>query len=227
MICSIVAYCLRFTDNDDSASLLITGVIILGVSALVLVITKFFFTPRILVFIANAVALGFCVRSWYVFRGFDNPLWLMLLVSLSCLLYLLGFYYLLRIPFFERHFKIYFWVFLVITVIIYIMLVCLTDTTFVSTFGFYLIVEVAFIFAMCKSCDSIQILFWNITVSTYSVIVVAIIIALIMLLGDNADFLDGVSGDFDLSVASPKAEEVNNKKENLTSIDIFEKGKWL
>ena len=208
MICSIVAYCLRFTDFNNKVYLLVTGVGILVVSGILFAITHKIFVFRIICFIFNAVALGFCIRCWYVFRGFDNPLWLMLLVSLACLVYLLVFYALLYIPTIEKHFKIYIWVMLAITVIIYFIFVCAVKTTFLSTFGYYLIIEVAFIFAMCADADAISELLFNITVSTYSVFIVAIIIAICMFAGDGFDLpIDG--GDGSLGISSPKDKTVD------------------
>ena len=208
MICSIVAYCLRFTDFNNKVYLLVTGVGILVVSGILFAITHKIFVFRIICFIFNAVALGFCIRCWYVFRGFDNPLWLMLLVSLACLVYLLVFYALLYIPTIEKHFKIYILIMLAITVIIYFILVCAAKTTFLSTFGYYLIIEVAFIFAMCADADAISELLFNITVSTYSVFIVAIIIAICMFAGDGFDLpIDG--GDGSLGISSPKDKKVD------------------
>ena len=208
MICSIVAYCLRFTDFNNKVYLLVTGVGILVFSGILFAITHKIFVFRIICFIFNAVALGFCIRCWYVFRGFDNPLWLMLLVSLACLVYLLVFYALLYIPTIEKHFKIYIWIMLAITVIIYFIFVCAVKTTFLSTFGYYLIIEVAFIFAMCADADAISELLFNITVSTYSVFIVAIIIAICMFAGDGFDLpIDG--GDGSLEISSPKDKKVD------------------
>ena len=208
MICSIVAYCLRFTDFNNKVYLLVTGVGILVFSGILFAITHKIFVFRIICFIFNAVALGFCIRCWYVFRGFDNPLWLMLLVSLACLVYLLVFYALLYIPTIEKHFKIYIWIMLAITVIIYFILVCAVKTTFLSTFGYYLIIEFAFIFAMCADADAISELLFNITVSTYSVFIVAIIIAICMFAGDGFDLpIDG--GDGSLGISSPKDKTVD------------------
>lgn len=210
MTCSIVAYCLRFTDFNNKVYLLVTGVGILAFSGILFAITHKIFVFRIICFIFNAVALGFCIRCWYVFRGFDNPLWLMLLVSLACLVYLLVFYALLFIPIIEKHFKIYIWVMLAITVIIYFILISVVETTFLSTFGYYLIIEFAFIFAMCADADAISELLFNITVSTYSVFIVAIIIAICMFAGDGFDLsIDGVGGDGSLDISSPKDKKVD------------------
>ena len=97
---------------------------------------------------------------------------------------------------------------LAITVIIYFILVCAVKTTFLSTFGYYLIIEFAFIFAMCADADAISELLFNITVSTYSVFIVAIIIAICMFAGDGFDLpIDG--GDGSLGISSPKDKTVD------------------
>lgn len=46
---------------------------------------------KIAAMLLNAISMGFYLRSWYINRGFDNPLWLMLCVALLASVYLLIF----------------------------------------------------------------------------------------------------------------------------------------
>lgn len=206
--CSITEYLLRnITFNDYFIPLLI-GFGILIISGIVSAIIKEDLYFNIVCFLFNAIALGFCLRSWYMYRGFDNALWVQILISFACVMYLLVFYFLLYIPFFDKHFKIYIWSFLVLTLIAYILIIIFSKTTFMSTFGYFVIIEIAFIFAMCKREENFTDLFRNITLSSFSVLIVAIIILLIML---ECDGLDGFDFGTDiLDITSPK-----NKKKKV------------
>ena len=157
-------------------------------------------------FFINSFALGLCIRAWYMYREFENPLWVMLLVSVACVIYLLIFYCSLYIPFFEKHINVYIWIFIILTVVGYIFVVCFSKTTYVSTFGYFVIIEIAFILAMCHQQHTVKHLYRDIVLSTYSVIVVAIIIALIMLGVDSFDGDLGFSGSE--SITSPRKEKV-------------------
>ena len=206
-ISSFVAYMLKFTNLTNKWICLLIGVCMLVVSGIISII-KLGKIADVICFTSNAVALGFCIRTWYIFREFDNSLGIMMLVSLACLAYLLVFYLLLYIPFFERHYGIYMIIFMVLTLIGYIIVIATTKTTFVSTFGFYVIIECAFIFAMSIPTNKFSDLFRNILISTYSVFIVAIIICIMMLAGEGMDF--DFSGDFSGSgdgLVSPKEKK--------------------
>ena len=109
--------------------------------------------------------------------------------------------------FFDKHFKFYIWTFLILTLISYILVFIFSETTFISTFGYFVIIEIAFIFAMCKKEDDFADLFRNITISSFSVFIVAIIMLLIMLECDGLDFDFG--GDL-FDIASPKEKKKRN-----------------
>ena len=123
------------------------GFALLIFSGIIILFSKRDILFNIICYIINSIALGFCLRSWYMFREFDNDLWITLLVSLSCVVYLLIFYFLLYIPFFNKHFMFYIWTFFILTLIAYIIVVATSKTTFVSTFGYFVIVEISFIFS--------------------------------------------------------------------------------
>ena len=189
-VASVVAYFLRFLGGDVWLPL-ICGVLLLVISGLLA-----FFAKKSIAFNAvcsaiSAVALGFLIRAWYINRGFDNPLWMMLLVSLGAIGYLWIFFLLSRIPIFKAHPIAFAVPFVVLSAIGYAIFVFTTVTTFVSTFGYYMLVVIAFIFAMCKSTAEPRDLVRAMTLSTYSLFAVAVIIAVFIALGD---------GDFDLDL---------------------------
>lgn len=99
-------------------------------------------------FAVNAVALGCCIRAWYIFRGLNNGFLTMFFVSLACIAYLWLFFALCLIPPLSRHIKLFFWLWLILSVIAYVLVVIFTKTTFVSTFGFYMLVMCGFIYSM-------------------------------------------------------------------------------
>ena len=86
-----------------------------------------------------------------------------------------------------------------------------TKTNFISTLGFYGIMEIAFIFSMSKSNNSYEDVLEDITTASYSVLIVAVIIILIMLECDSFDGIDIVN-DPTSSLSSPKNTTLNNKK---------------
>jgi hypothetical protein len=75
-----------------------------------------------------------------------------------------------------------------------------------------MIIEIAFIFAMCLYQRTTKELFRDVVISTYSVLIVAIIIALIMLGADSLDGLDGFTGDLGSVIRSPRQQKILNTK---------------
>ena len=227
LACSTCAYFLRYLPIDNAWVFLLIGVAILIYSGILLALTHKMVAFRIISFLINAIALGFCIRSWYVYREFDNSLWVMMLVSLAAVIFLLLFYALLYIPYINQHFKVYILVFLVVSLVGYLIVMSATKTTYISTFGYYMVIATAFIFALCAHSDSFKELVWNIVLSTFSVFIVAIIIALIMLCGDGLDSFDFGGDASGLDFDSPKDQIVKKDKKDVTQIDVFENGKWL
>ncbi len=88
---------------------------------------------------------------------------------------------------------------MILSIISYVLVVIFTKTTFVSTYGWYMIIEIAFIFALGIDYYDNEELFKGIVISTYSVIVVAILMLLIMLSGDGIDLSFDGFGVSDLS----------------------------
>lgn len=189
LVSSTITFLLRYTSLNALTALTSGAVMMLVNALLAYSVNKNVIGNGVSMFI-NAVALGFCIRAWYLFRGFDNPLWMMYLVSLACVAELYLFYLLAHIPLVNRHGRLFFWIFILASVVAYVLVVIYTKTTFVSTFGYYMIVEVAFVFALCCSEEGFANLFRAVTIASFSVLIVAVVMAVIMLSSDGFS-LDG------------------------------------
>ena len=212
---SIVAYLLRFVDLGSKWVYVVIGVLILILSGVLAIILKKHKKSNYLCLLLSSISLGFLIRAWYIFRNFDNALWVMLLVSFACSIYLWIFYLLLYVPLFEKHYNAFTITFLILSFITYILVVCLTETTFVSTFGFYMIVEIAFIIGLCMKSQTYSQLMRNMVLCSYSIFIVAIIIIILMLSGDGADFDFSFDlGNDSTGLKSPKDKKVVNDLEN-------------
>ena len=197
---SAVAYGLRRMAFSSAWIPLAIGAGLLVLSGIGAFFAKAEMIKNLVCFCVSAVALGFCICAWYIFRGFDNAFYVIALVSVACIAYLWIFYALSRIPFFERHFNLFFWIFYILSFIAYVLIVIFTKTTYVSTFGYYMLIEMAFIYALCSDSENIQDLVRRITLATYSVFAVAVLIAVFMLSESGGD----IDMDFDLKVSSVK-----------------------
>lgn len=191
---SVVGYLARFIPLDFWWIFgIATGILVVGI-AIACIWWKRRRVKLVSIFI-NAVAMGFYLRSWYINRGFDNPLWLMLCMSLLAAAYLLVFILPLYINAINRHYGWYLLVFTILSLAGYICLVVFTTTTWVSTLGYYGLLNLGFIMTMSMDGKNKFKLYTSWQVASYTVIVCAIIILLIVLGGDGAgDFLDGFSG---------------------------------
>ena len=192
LICSLVAYLLRFSPLADPWWYLVIGLAVLALSAVAALLGRKVFVLNIICFFTSAVALGTCIRAWYIFRGFDNPLWLMALVSVAAVLYLSFFFLLSRIPIFERHPAPFVAAFLLISLVGYLVLVFTTKTTYVSTFGYYMLIELAFVIAVYAETGSLRELLRALALSTFSVFGVIVFVAIMILaaMGGDCD-IDG------------------------------------
>ncbi len=216
-VCSTVAYLLKNIGKDKTIPLLL-----IGIGALVLSGVLAFFAKRSIMLnvacsLINATALGALIRVWYMLRGFNNSLPLMLAVSLAATAYLWLFWLLAKIPVFNRHTKLFMILFVLLSLAAYITVVFTTKTTFVSTFGYYMIIVLAFIFAMCKSTDEPSELVRAVTLSTYSVFAVAFIVGLAILLDGDIDLdldfsLDDEGSEIAVDMASDAAESAVEAK---------------
>ncbi len=167
----------------------------------------------------NAVSMGFYLRSWYINRGFDNALWLMLCVSLLAAAYMFIFILPLYVDAINRHYGWYLLVFTVLSIVGYVCLVVLTKTTWVSTLGYYGLLQLGFIMTMSMDGSNRLKLYNSWQVASYTVAVCAVIILIIVLGGDAAgDFLDGFSGGGggkSSGISSPRQPKPKNEAESF------------
>lgn len=181
--CSTVAV---LTENafESASSALITGASLLIASG----VTAFVIRERTIInmvcFLISSVSMGILIRAWYINRGFENSFGTVCMVSLATVLYLWVFFALSKIPFIHKSKAMYTVLcvlYAVLSAVFYFVVMLNTETTFVSTFGFYMIIELAFIFAMSLEVNTKEELIRNLTLSTYSVFIVAIIAAVVVI----------------------------------------------
>lgn len=211
-IASSVTYFLRYVDMDNLTTFIL-GIVITVISGVLFAI---FHKQKIFTYIClliSAIGLGYLIRAWYIFRGFDNPLWMMLLVSLAVTLYLWVYYLLLYIPFFDKHCGWFTLGFVILSVVFYLIVMANTTTTYVSTFGYYMIIEIAFIIGLCLESNTIHELLKNMVICSYSVFIVALIIGILMLAGDGADF------DFDFSLDGGDTSNFKSPKDKKVKVE--------
>ena len=190
-ICSLVA---RFTKvffaGYKMTLPLVIGVVILAISGIIALIIRERTRVNVFCFVLSAVAMGFILRAWYILRDLDNSIFITVLISLGAVVYLWIYFALIHIPVVKESAGVTAAVtalYLLISVIIYIFLVVRTDTNFVSTVGYYAFIEISFIFAMSFEVNDRDELIRNLTLSTYSVLIVAIIVAVIALMAAAGD----------------------------------------
>lgn len=209
-ICSFVGWVFRFASLRDATAYVVIGLGVCLISGILMIILRrksFIIYP--ILYLVNAFALGLCIRGWYIFRGYDNPIWMMLLISLASSLYLLVFYAFLSIPVFNQHYTAFTILFMLISIIIYVLLIVFTKTTYLSTYGWYMIIEIGFIFALSIDNQNNKELFQYVAMSTYSVIVVAILMLIIMAGGDGIDLsFDGLGSG---SLSSPRKKKIRKR----------------
>ena len=189
LICSIVA---RFTRGifDGYLAPLLIGVGILLASGIIALIVRESTPVNIFCSGLSAIAMGFIIRAWYILRNLENSVFTAVLIALGAVVYLWIYFALIHIPVVKESAGVTVAVtalYLIISVAIYIILVLRTETNFVSTVGFYAFIEISFIFAMSFEVNDRDELIRNLTLSTYSVFVVAIIVAVIALMAAAGD----------------------------------------
>ena len=188
----------------DALTPLFAGIAILVASGAVTLIIKERKTVNIICFIVNSVAMGLLIRAWYTFRDIDNSFPVMVGVSLATVLYLWVFFSLSKIPFIHKSkaaYSILCVVYVCLSVLIYVLAVLKTHTTYLSTFGYYMAIELAFIFAMSLEAQTPDELIRNLTLSTYSVFIVVIIAAAV------AAIVVGGDGDCDCDCGPDGCDE--------------------
>ena len=189
LVSSIVA---RITLNvfDNVKTPLMLGVFILALSGLMALIVRESTAVNITCATLSAIAMGFVVRAWYILRGLENSIIIMALISLGAVVYLWIYFAIIRIPVIKESQGVTVAItalYVVLSVVIYLLLVFGTETNFVSTIGFYAFIELSFIFAMSLEVNDNKELIRNLTISTYSVFIVAIVVAVFALAASGGD----------------------------------------
>lgn len=216
-LCSVTALLLKNFITDQWVAFGI-GLAILAVSGIIAFLVRERVAINILCFFISSVAMGFLIRSWYINRVFNNSLWLMCLISLAAVLYLWIFFALSKIPFIHKSKAAYIVLcvlYAIISVGAYLAVMLNTKTTYISTFGFYMIIEFAFIFAMSLEVNNNRELIRNIALSSYSVFIVAIVIALlfaVMAGGGDCDCDCGADDCCDLSGCDCGSSNTKSRK---------------
>lgn len=178
-ICSAVAKLTMHTFNGHVTPLII-GISVLAASGVIALIVRENPIVNIFCAVLSAVAMGFILRAWYILRDLENSILVMLLISLGAVVYLWIYFALIRIPVVNESAGVTVAVtvlYAIISLAVYLLLVFKTKTNFVSTVGYYAILEFSFIFAMSFEVNDNRELIRNLTLSTYSVLIVAIIVA--------------------------------------------------
>ena len=216
LIASSVALVLKDALKSAVAALVI-GILLLLISGVIAIAVRQKRGINIFCFILSSVAMGILIRAWYINREFNNSFVTMLLVSLGAVLYLWVFFALSRIPLVRQSRLAYILLcvlYAALSVAGYIIAVLKTETTYVSTLGYYMLIEFAFIFAMSLEVHNTDELIRNLTLSTYSVFVVAVIAGVFIvcaLIGDgdcDCDCLaDGCCDCIDLAGESSKKKK--------------------
>lgn len=198
-LCSAVARLTRDLFPGATVALIVGGVVLCISGALALILGRRLWA-NVLCFFISALAMGILIRAWYLVRGLDNTFAVMMLVSLAAVAYLWVFFALSRLPFIRQSrvaYTVLCIVYLLLSIGGYLAVMLNTKTTFVSTFGYYMGLELAFIFAMSMEVSTPEALIRNLTLSTYSILVVALIagvIALMAVAGDGDCDCGGCDG---------------------------------
>ena len=198
IISSLVAYVLGVLNVNNLPATFFIGIFILIINGILSIFLKHNVVHDIILLTISSISLVLLIRSWYIFRGFDNSPLILLLVCISCVAYILIYYLLMKIPFLDRHRVLFTILFIIISTIGYIIVMANTTTTYVSTFGYYMIIQISFIIALCMEAENTHVVLRNMVKCSFSIFIVAVIIGIMILAGDGADFdfsLDGLSFD--------------------------------
>ena len=101
ILCSMVAEALKYSALTSAVESIIIGLVFLAISGIVFLCMRDYNSANYFCLFTNAIALGFCIRAWHIYRDLNITFSGMILVSLICVAYLLVFYILLSIPKFD------------------------------------------------------------------------------------------------------------------------------
>lgn len=214
LISSVTGYFAKYIPIDEFWPMFAvgSGVLVLGILILILFHKHQKIKPFVLGI--NAISMGFYLRSWYILRGFENELWIMLLVSLLATLYFLVYALFLIFPVINKYYGWYLLAFILLSIGGYVCLLVLTKTTWVSTLGYYGIIVLSFILCLSMEDKTTNEKYNRLLIGSYSIAICALIILIIALGGDGLDGFDIDIGDF----SSPTSRK--NKKKVMPVDDI-------
>lgn len=204
---SVVTYLLRYVNIKKDYLALMIGFGILAVSFTLMILFHKKLFVNIIAYVLGIVALGFMIRSWYLHCGYDNDMWILFFVFLASCLYYIILRLLLRIS--ERYRHLIFFLYIGITLVAYIVVIIVTKTTYVSTFGYYMIMTIGFIIVSIISDESDKRPFELVTWGTYSGFIVAIVIAVII--SSEGEALEGI-GELFSGTANSKGKNAKKTK---------------
>lgn len=188
--------------------LMIATFIILALSVIIALIFRNRTAVHILGLLLNSIALGFAIHAWLIYKEYALSFMALLGINGLCLAFLWIVYAITRIPFIKQDpfvTKLVVFILVGISIVAYIFLIIFVKTTWLSTFGYNMIIQLSLMIAVYIHSDDVPHLIKHLLLCSYSVIIVAIIIALVVLGGDF-DF----DLDLDLGISSKKNK--NKKK---------------
>ena len=192
-------------------NLIITTFIILAFSVLLAFIWRNSTIFHILCLFLNGVALGFAIHAWLVYKGYGLSFIQLLGISGLCLAFLWVVYLITRIPIVQHNSfvtKLVVIILVIVSFIAYILLILFVKTTWLSTFGYEMIIQLALMIVVYTHSEDIPQLIKRMLLCSYSVIIVAIIIAIIVLGGD-------FDLDLDLDIGSSRKSKKSKKKNTV------------
>ena len=88
---SVTCLILKTVDFARAWQPLVIGCILIVVSLIILVIYKktHFSVDLYFIYLVNMISMGFLVNSWHIFREYDLEFYVLMLISLACVLYLI------------------------------------------------------------------------------------------------------------------------------------------
>ncbi len=199
---SLTCCALSFTTFNEIQLILIALCILILDAISYFIFRKNFWANSICLIICS-ISLGFGIKAWYLYRSFNNDLLTMTLVTLCSVLHLFLFFLLTKISLFKKHKKSFLIGYIIFSIIIYIIIVSTTRTTFVSTFGYYMLAQLAFAYASVHEIDNYKDLIMKVT--KYSFFSVMVILIIILIIISEGDF------DFDFGFDLPSNKEKKKK----------------
>lgn len=192
-------------------NLIIITFVILAFSVLLAIIGRNSTSFHILCLFLNGVAMGFAIHAWLVYKDYDLSFIQLLGISALCLAFLWLVYLITSIPIIQRNpflTKLVVIILVIVSVISYIFLILFVKTTWLSTFGYDMVIQLALMLAVYTHSEDMPQLIKRLLLCSYSVIIVAIMIAIIILGGD-------FDLDLDLDIGGSRK---NKKRKNKNTI---------